>query len=537
MEKPTQAAPQDPHPGAAAPSGAAAFLKACQDGGMDTCFANPGTTELAFVRAFDQVPGWHVVSAMFEGVCTGAADGYARMLGKPALTLTHLGPGFANGIANLHNARRAHSAIVNVIGDHTVAHLPYDSALTSDIQSLARPVSAAVHYLDDARQAGAVAHAAVTTALAQGGQIATVIFAADAQAAPAAANSSASATAAPPPGAGRKQADATLIAAAAARLRAARPLLLIGGDALTEAGLEAAQRIAAFTGARLYCETFPARIERGHDLPAPERFPYFPEPAFALVGEIDQLIVAGTAKPITYFGYPDYPSEIVPADKLLMLAGPLDAAAAALQALAATLGCPPAPRRVARAARCHVLGSTALDGVTAAQIIAAWLPDQAIVSVEGGTLGYPFFTASANAARHTALTNTGGAIGQGLPVGTGAGIACPQRRVVCVQSDGSAQYTVQSLWTMARERVRATIVIAANRRYAVLQNELVRDGVKAITGASAVLTSLDDPALDWVALARGYGVPGVTARSGAELNAALDQSLAVEGPFLIELLL
>ena len=498
---------------------------------MDLCLANPGTTELAFVRAFDDVPGWRVVPAMFEGVCTGAADGYARMLGRPALTLTHLGPGFANGIANLHNARRAHSAIVNVIGDHTVAHLPFDSALTSDIHSLARPVSAWVAYLDDASHAAALGTEAVAQATSNGGQIATVIFAADAQAAPVPA-SAAIGTAVITE---KKRADAASIADAARRLSSGRPLLLIGGDALSDAGLAAAQRIAAKTGARLYCETFPARMERGADLPAPERFPYFPEPAFKLIEEVDQVIVAGTAEPITYFGYPNYPSQIVAPEKLLMLAGPLDAATQALQAVAELLGCPAAPCQAPRLPRHQEQGE--LSGVSAARVIAGWLPEQAIVSIEGGTCGYPFFTASARSARHSVLTNTGGAIGQGLPVAIGAALACPERRVVCVQSDGSAQYTVQSLWTMARERLPVTVCIAANRRYAVLQNELMRDGVKTIAGASAVLTSLDNPPLDWVALARGYGVPGCAVHTAAELEAALDVSLTVSGPYLIEMVL
>lgn len=512
--------------------GAAAFLAACRAAGMDTCLANPGTTELAFVRAFDDVPGWRIVPALFEGVVTGAADGYARMLGRPALTLTHLGPGFANGIANLHNARRAHSAVVNVIGDHTVAHLPFDSALTSDIDSLARPVSAWITHINRADEAVPAATAAVTQACSNGGQIATVVFAADAQAAPApgiATEPLAISTT-------RARAADAVIAEAARRLQAPRSLLVIGGDALSAEGLDAAQRIAAATGARLYCETFPARIERGHDLPAPERFPYFPEPAFALIGEVDHVIVAGTPEPVTYFGYPNFPSQIVPADKLVMLAGPLDAAADALVRVAARLGAHTAPA-ISRPRPPRHAEPGPVDNLKAARIIAAWLPDDAIVSIEGGTLGYPFFTASAASARHTVLTNTGGAIGQGLPVGTGAALACPGRRVVCVQSDGSAQYTVQSLWTMARERLAVTIVIAANQRYAVLQNELARDGMQSISGAAATLTSLADPPLDWVALAQGYGVPGCAVRSGAELEAALDASLGVAGPYLIELLL
>ncbi len=509
-----------------------AFLQACRAAGMDTCIANPGTTELAFVRAFDHVPGWRVVPALFEGVCTGAADGYGRMARRPALTLTHLGPGFANGIANLHNARRARSPIVNVIGDHTSAHLPFDAPLTSDIDSLARPVSAWVAHLDDAAHAARIGREAVQQALASGGQTASVVFRADAQAAAAPALVPGAGVLAVPQRAGVAPAA---VQEALRRLRQGRTLLLIGGDALGEQGLCAAQRIAVQTGAALYCETFPARIERGGGLPAPERFPYFPEPAFALVQGFDTVLVAGALEPVTYFGYAQFPSRIVEPHRLHMLAGACDAAGDALSALADALGCAawvPAPMQAPR-----VLPDGAMDGAAAARAVAAWLPQDAIVSVEGGTMGYPFFTASASSARHTVMTNTGGAIGQGLPVAVGAALACPGRRVVCVQSDGSAQYTLQALWTMARERLPVTVVIAANQRYGVLQNELVRDGVKVIAGAAAALTSLADPSLDWVALARGYGVPGAAVRDGGALREALDASLAVAGPYLVEVLL
>lgn len=517
---------------AASRSGAAAFLAACHAAGMKTCFANPGTTELAFVRAFDEVPGWRVIPALFEGVCSGAADGYGRMLGRPALTLTHLGPGFANSIANLHNARRARSPIVNVIGNHTAAHLPFDAPLTSDIDSLARPVSAWLCNLDRADAAAAAGTQAVAQALANGGQTATVVFTADAQAdAPKAASRADAA----PPMAERPAASVALVQEAARRLAKGSTVLLIGGDALSEAGMQAAQRIAQHTGALLYCETFPARIERGAGIPSPERFPYFPEPAFELVARVDTVLVAGSVEPVTYFGYPKFPSQIVAPDKLLMLCGPQGNATASLQALAEQLGCAPYAALAQRMPRTQLEGP--LSPASAARQIAAWLPEQAIVSVEGGTCGYPFFTASAQAARHTVLTNTGGAIGQGLPVGLGAAIACPDRRVVCVQSDGSAQYTLQSLWTMARERCAVTVLIASNRKYGVLQNELQRDGMREISGAAATLTSLEDPPLDWVALAAGYGVPGAAVRDGAALDQALDRSLTTRGPFLIEMVL
>jgi acetolactate synthase-1/2/3 large subunit len=508
---------------------------------MDTCIANPGTTELAFVRAFDDVPGWRVVPALFEGVCSGAADGYARIAGRPALTLTHLGPGFANSIANLHNARRAHTPIVNVIGDQTTTHLPFDAPLTSDIASLARPVSAWVHYLGDASEAAETGTEAVARAAANGGQIATVVFAADAQAAPAAmpampslaplqAGSAAEAPA-------RAPADPAAVREAARRLRAGNALLLIGGEALSEAGLQAAQRIVAATGAAFYCETFPAVMQRGHRLPAPERFPYFPEPAFALAERMQHVVVSGAPVPITYFGWPGFPSRIVGDDKLLMLADPTQAATAALQALAEVLECPPFHFAAPRMARAGDAGSGgAWDGASAARTVAAWLPEGAIVSVEGGTCGYPFYAASASAARHTTLTNTGGAIGQGLPVALGAAVACPGRPVVALVSDGSTQYTVQALWTIAHEALPVVVLVAANHQYAILRNEL-RRGNAALGERAAVLTSLDSPRIDWVALATAYGVSGTRAATVADLERMLQQALASGRPALIEMAL
>ena len=512
-------------------TGAAAFLSSAADAGMDTCFANPGTTELAFVRSFDDVPGWRTVSCLFEGVCTGAADGYGRMLGRPALTLTHLGPGFANGIANLHNARRARTPIVNVIGDQTTRHLPFDAPLTSDIGALAGTVSGWVRTVADPETAAAIAREAVAQSLNTGGRISTVIFPADVQAQRATGRPL---RAVPVPDRPGSIAHAAVERIAERMRGAGKPMLVVGNDVLkTERGLKVAQRIVAFSNAVFYCETFPARMERGAELPAPERFPYFPEPATAAVAAVDLVVIAGIVDPVTYFGYDNFPSEIVPAEKLARLAGPRDDAVAALEALADALDAPDCDVRRERLRR---EPSTApLDTLGASRAIAAWLPEGAIVSIEGGTLGYPFFTASAHAAPHSVMTNTGGAIGQGLPVALGASLAAPDRRTVCVQSDGSAQYTIQSLWTMAREALPITVIIAANSRYAVLQNELHRDGVAQIAGSAHELTALDRPAIDWLALARGYGVPATVAASTDALLHALDASAASSGPALIAL--
>ncbi len=160
-------------------NGAESLLRTAAASGIRICFANPGTTELPLVAAFDTDTGVRPILCLFEGVCSGAADGYARMSGNPAMTLLHLGPGFANGIANFHNARRARSAIFNVIGDHASWHLASDPPLASDIESLARPVSG---WLRSADPAGPLSRdAAEAIAAARSGMVATLIAPHDAQ--------------------------------------------------------------------------------------------------------------------------------------------------------------------------------------------------------------------------------------------------------------------------------------------------------------------------------------------------------------------
>jgi acetolactate synthase I/II/III large subunit len=511
-----------------AQSGAATVLKAAAARGIDVCFANPGTTEMPFVGALDTPVGVRAVLGLFEGVCTGAADGYGRMLGKPALTLLHLGPGLANGLANLHNARRARTPIVNIVGDHASWHLRYDAPLTSDIESLARPVSGWYRAVASADSLWRDTADSVSAAMAEPGQVATLVVPVDFQQQPAPLQLPQAAANAPP-----RTVDDERIAAVRQVLQSGRPAVILLGDrALTERGQVAAGRIAAATGARLYSETFPARTERGGGLPDIDRLPYFPEAAIAaLAGAV--VVLAGAIAPVAYFGYEGLPSELAPASSLLPLAKPGDPADEALERLADALG---APRGVAGAARSqHAVDPGTLTPQTIGHILANALPESAIVSVEGGTCGYPFVTASAVSARHTILTNTGGAIGQGLPVALGAAVACPGRRVIALQSDGSAQYTIQSLWTMARERLPVVMLITSNRRYGILQTELKRSGIDPGPQARR-LTLLDDPPLDWVALARGYGVPATSASTGAELQRLLDAALAqADGPALIEM--
>ncbi|MCA8430341.1 acetolactate synthase large subunit [Burkholderia seminalis] len=513
-------------------SGAGVVLATARDAGVDVCFANPGTTEMPFVGALDTVAGVRPILGLFEGVCTGAADGYGRMAGKPAMTLLHLGPGHANGIANLHNARRARTPILNIVGDHTRDHLKYDAPLTSDIESLARPVS--VWYRSVARAADLATDTAdaIAAAMAARRGVATLVLPVDLQSVAVRGGSVSPAVVR----AAAVSFDRTRVERVADQLLGGRPaVLLLGGRALSARGQRAAARIAAATGATCFGETFPARAERGGGLPDIDRLPYFPEPALAaLAGR--RVVLAGALAPVTYFGYEGIPGELARPEDIVTLAEPGDAADDALDALAARIGAPEGAGGVP-VERWQV-ESGPLTPQAVGRVLANALPDDAIVSIEGGTCGYPFVTASARARRHTILTNTGGAIGQGLPVALGAAVACPARRVFALQSDGSAQYTIQSLWTMARERLPIVMLIASNRRYGILQTELARGGLPADTPHASRLTLLDDPPIDWLALSRGYGVPAERTSTVQALSQALDDALAhTDGPRLIEMCL
>ena len=515
-------------------TGAQALWAALSGAGVDICFANPGTTELDLVRGLESYDSIRCVVGLQENVCTGAADGYGRMLGRPASTLLHLGPGFANGIANLHNARRARTPIINIIGDHTSWHLPFDAPLTSDIESLARPVSDWVHRIASTQEVAAAAVDAVQQSTQAGGQGATLIFPADfqADAVPETATPSSSVLAPAEP------TDNYALSRAVERLRAGRKIVFVlgGGGELSGLGARAQRataRLCEALGASAYAETFPSRSERGQGLPAFDRLPYFPEPARAALDPAGLVVLAGALPPVTYFGYEGHPSALVEPERLLLLGGPGYPVAERLEQLADALEAPaysgpqlPLPEQP--------LG--VLTPAKIAAVLARELPEGAIVSVEGGTCGYPFYAASAAAKPHTTLTNTGGAIGQGLPVAMGAAIACPDRQVVGLLSDGSTQYTIQTLWSLAHERLDVVVLIAGNHQYAILLNELRRDGAQPGVRAESI-TSLKAPCIDWVGLAHAYGVPGTRATTAEELTAQLRHAFSRQGPALIEMAL
>lgn len=511
-------------------NGAEAILRTAVASGVEVCFANPGTTEMPLVAALDAVPGIRSVLALFEGVCTGAADGYGRMAGKPAATLLHLGPGFANGIANLHNARRARTPIVNWIGDHATWHLAADAPLTSDIVSLANPVSGWVRSVRRAEDAGLDAAAAIEAARATPGQIATLIVPADCQW-----------SEAPGPGPVARAATPTAVAsdridAAARALRAGDAALLLGGAALGAAGQRAAARVKAACNARLLHDVFVARLERGGDLPAIERMPYFPEQAVASLAKLRTLVLADARDPVAFFGYPNQPSRLAPEGcERIELAAPGEDAIAALEALADALG---APREIAAPAPTRPgVAQGALDVAALGQTLAALQPEGAIVVDESATSGAGWFAHAASAPRHSVLGLTGGAIGQGLPAAVGAAIACPDRKVIALQADGSGMYTAQALWTMARESLDVVVVLCANRAYRILQIEVARAGIAEPGPAARALTDLTHPPLDWCALARGMGVPASRTADADSFAKALADAFAEPGPTLIEALL
>jgi len=516
-------------------NGAQALIRTLVASGVEVCFANPGTSEMHFVAALDQVPEMRGVLGLFEGVVTGAADGYARMADKPAATLLHLGSGLGNGLANLHNARRARTPVVNIVGDQATYHKHYDAPLDSDIETVARNVSG---WLRTSRSPDAVAaDAAEAVAAAYGppGQVATLILPADVS------WLEAGGPAAPIATASRDAVDPATVAQVAAVLRSGEPAaLLVGGSALREVPLVDASRVAATTGAKLLGETFPRRLERGAGLPAVDRLGYLAEFAAMQLDGVRHLVLVDTKSPVSFFAYPSKASDLVPEGCTVhVLAGPADDAAAALAGLADAVGAP-ADAAVVRAAERPDRPSGPLTAETLGRAIGAVLPELAIVADEGNTAGLFVSGFTAGAPRHDWLTLTGGAIGFGMPVATGAAVACPGRPVLSLEADGSAMYTLQSLWTQAREGLDVTTVVLANRSYAILNMELARVGAAAAQGVgprAAAMFDLSQPALDFVSLSQGLGVPATRVETAEELTISLDKAFGEPGPHLIEAVL
>ncbi len=510
-------------------NGAESLLSSLIDAGVDVCFANPGTSEMQLVAAIDKIPGMRPILGLFEGVVSGAADGYGRMADKPAITLLHLGSGFSNSMANLHNAKRANTPIVNIIGDHATYHLPLDAPLTSDVPAHAALTTDWVRVCSSAQSMGADGVEAVAAAM--DGRQANVIVPANY------AWTEGGETASPLPTPKLKKVCDETIAAAADALRSGEnSCLFLGGKALREEGLVAAKRIESATGARLIHEVFPARVQRGGGRPTIERLPYFGEVASETLKDIKHLVTVGTKAPVSFFAYPGKPGKLWPEECAVHgLATRQQDQIGALEALADYLDAP-----VIGSAEKPPLPEIPEGPMTAESVnavVANLLPENAIVSDEGTTalaFSYHFFD---SAAPHDWLALTGGAIGQGLPVAVGAAVACPDRKVVSLQSDGSAMYTNQSLWTMARENLDVCVVIYNNSSYAILNIELMRVGVTDPGERARSMLDLSNPTINWTGIAEGMGVKANRATSTEEFTALFEEAMANKGPRLIEVML
>ena len=511
-------------------NGAESLVRTLLASGVDTCFANPGTSEMHFVAALDRVPGMRCVLGLFEGVVTGAADGYARLSGKPAATLMHCGPGLGNGLAYLHNAKRAETPIVNIVGDQATYHAPLNPPLASDVEGIARPVSQWVRRTTRTETLGVDAAEAVAAAWRPPGGIATLILPSDVS------WNEGGVPGAPLPVPKPAKVSEDAIREAAGALRSREPtVILMTGAALHEDSLKTACSIGQATGARVMAPTFNARIARGRGRPLLDIVPYPVDLAVEQLKDVKHLILVGTTEPVAFFAYPGKPGIMSPKDAIShVLARSDEDLKDALERLAYELNATdaPIPETLSNAA----LPTGPLTAEGAAAVLAALAPDHAIMVDEAITLRGPFFAATKYAAPHDWLQVPGGAIGGGLPLATGAAIAAPGRRVIVLEGDGSAMYTVQALWTQARENLDVTTLILSNRTYAILFLEL--NNVGAERGhASRDLFAIDRPNLDWVKLSESMGVEAARAETAEKFADLLRHANARRGPFLIELVL
>ncbi|RWR28380.1 acetolactate synthase large subunit [Sinirhodobacter populi] len=498
--------------------------------GIDVCFANPGTSEMHFVAALDHKPELRCILGLQENVVTGAADGYARMADRPAATLLHLGPGLANGLANIHNARRARTPMVNIVGNHATYHRKYEAPLSSDVEGVARPMSDWVASLESAAEISAGVNAAVAAAASMPG-VATLILPADTAWEEVAPADPVPATIPAPPG-GDPAAISGILEAIEDGLKVA---LLLDGAALRAGPLETAGRIAAHCGVRLLTPTSVARIERGAGRVAPDRIPYRIEAAEEAMKDVDVLVLVGAQAPVAFFAYPGRPSVPTrPDTRIVPYAAPGADAASAMTVLADALGAASVPAPVCVAGLPPRPGDGTLTGPAVTAMVARTLPENAIVVDESITQGYMFESQSRGCPHHDMLDLTGGAIGIGLPLSIGAAVACPDRKVICLQADGSGLYTVQALWTQAREGLDILTVVFSNGTYATLHGEMKRVGVDAFGVNAGRMVNLDAPRVDWVTLARSFGVDAARATTVAELEPLLETALMRPGPFLIE---
>lgn len=514
-------------------NGAEALVRTLAGAGIEVCFTNPGTSEMHFVAALDRLDMLYCILALQENVATGAADGYARMTGTPAATLLHLGPGFANGLANVHNAKKAKVPMVNIVGEHATYHLKYDAPLTSDIEGIVGPVSEWVRTSKTADEVGVDAARAVQAACSWPGKIATLILPADS------AWSETLYTGDPLLGGAPKRVEAADVNAVAAALKSGRKaVMFMTGAVLTDPGLTLAGKVRAATGVDLLAQTSNRRIDRGAGRVAVNKLPYPVDHALATLKDYELIILLGTTEPVSFFAYPDKPSRLAPdGAEILSLATAEQNTVHALELLVDALGAADLePEVVAAAPAPDISGlSGPITPEAISMAVRAHMPEDAIIVDESITTGRAFFPDSRAAPPHTWLQNTGGAIGVGLPMALGAAIGCPDRRVIVLQSDGSGMYSNQALWTMAREGVDVTILLFSNRAYRILEGEMKGVGADEPGHVAKGLFSLREPDIDWCMMAASMGVPSCRVDDASELSAAIAHGVAAEGPYLIEI--
>jgi acetolactate synthase-1/2/3 large subunit len=514
-------------------NGAEIFVRTAVEAGIEVCFANAGTTEIPILSAFDSVPGIRTFLGLFEGVCTGAADGCGRMLDRPAMALLHHGPGLANGIANLHNARRAGTPLLNIIGDHALWHRPSDPPLTMDIEALSGTVSRWQRTCKSVETLSRDVADAVTAA--RYGQIASLILPHDILLAELGVADIRT------PQFRYDAVNATSIAGIAQALRSSdKTAFFLGGRTLRREGLQIISRIRAATGCALFAPTFPGYMERGAGLPAVERIPYFPEDAKTMLSQYQVVVLAGTGEPVTFFGYQGIDSKILDRkQRKLTISTDREDVIEALACLAEDLGAPVNPdiTNIGAKPQRPEIPEGQLTAEKACMVLAALQPENAIIVDEGITSALTYNALTAGVPPHSVMGVTGGAIGYGMPCATGAAIACPDRPVINIQADGSALYTVQALWTQAREALNVTTLICSNRSYNILKVELSRAGTTTPGPKARSLIDFDNPAIGWTRIASGFGVPGATVGTAEGLARELSRALAEPGPHLIEMIL
>ncbi len=510
-------------------NGADSLTSTLADNGIDTCFTNPGTTEMHLLAAFGRENRIRSHLCLFEGVASGAADGYARMARKPAVTLLHLGPGFANAMANLHNARKAQTPVLNIVGDHAAYHKEYDAPLNADIEGMARPVSDWVATAETADRCGPLAAEAV--ARIRHGGVATLAVTNDA-----AWSETEVAGSLPNVEAAPSHDPSALPAAVEALRKGGTAMLVVGGTILTARAARLAHDISQATGCRVITESISPRVTRGGDIPPLARIPFHVDLATEALKDVRHVVLAGAKPPVAFFAYPGRPSALMPAEaETVKLSPPASDAEATLEALHEAVGATHAPYAPAPLPEAPADGPITPEGL--ASLVARSLPENAIVIDEAITSGAHLYPACGAAKPHDWLANRGGSIGISTPLSVGCAVACPDRKVLCLVGDGSAFYTLQSLWTMARYRLDVTVVVLANRSYRILNNEMSKIGAGDPSDSTIPLMSLDDPAPDWVQLARGHGVDATSVGTHAGLRQALEAAMAEPGPRLIEAVL